>query len=99
SERLTMPIVIDDGSLGRAFHLRVTPQHVVIGRNGLIRYVSHLADLRIDDALVAARTTGNPAPRSHGAKAVNDMPRYRLGDRLPDISANTIDGQTFRARA
>jgi hypothetical protein len=31
---ITMPIVIDDGSLGEAFRLRVTPQHVVIGRDG-----------------------------------------------------------------
>src|ERR1700685_1415868 len=28
---LTMPIVFDDGSLGSAFNLRVTPQSIVIG--------------------------------------------------------------------
>src|SRR5690348_11628992 len=28
---IRMPIVIDDGTLGSALHLRVTPQHVVIG--------------------------------------------------------------------
>ena len=29
---LTMPIALDDGSLGRRLNLRVTPQHVLIGR-------------------------------------------------------------------
>ena len=33
---ITMPIVYDDGSLGAAFHLRVTPTHVVIGRDGRV---------------------------------------------------------------
>src|SRR5689334_17999061 len=31
---LTMPIVIDDGRLADALNLRVTPQHIVIGRDG-----------------------------------------------------------------
>ena len=51
---LTMPIVIDDGRLADALHLRVTPQHVVIGRDGRILYVGHLADARVDRALAQA---------------------------------------------
>jgi peroxiredoxin len=47
---LKMPIVMDDGRLAEAFHLRVTPQHVVIGRDGRIAYVGH----RVNDALEAA---------------------------------------------
>src|SRR5580693_7198069 len=38
---LKMPIAIDDGRLAAAFHLRVTPQHVVIGRDGRIAYVGN----------------------------------------------------------
>src|SRR5260370_36991550 len=53
---LTMPIVVDDGRLAAALHLRVTPQHIVIGRDGRIQYVGHLADARLDAALRAART-------------------------------------------
>jgi len=45
--RLTMPIVFDDGRLGEAFHLRVTPQHVIIGKDGRIQYVGWLADQRL----------------------------------------------------
>ena len=58
---ITMPIVFDDGSLDAAFHLRVTPTHVVIGRDGRIQYVGHLADKELDDALMAARAAGPAA--------------------------------------
>jgi len=52
---IKMPIVIDDGTLGTALNLRVTPQHVVIGRDGRIEYVGHLANEQLEAALVAAR--------------------------------------------
>ena len=45
---ITMPVVVDDGSLAAALNLRVTPQHIVIGRDGRIRYVGHLADEQLD---------------------------------------------------
>jgi len=61
---ITMPIVFDDGSLGSAFHLRVTPTHVVIGRDGRIQFVGHLADKDLDAALVAARGATH-APAGH----------------------------------
>jgi thiol-disulfide isomerase/thioredoxin len=51
---LQMPITIDDGSLGEAFNLRVTPQHVVIGRSGRVLFVGHEADSRLHDALAQA---------------------------------------------
>ena len=57
---ITMPIVLDDGQVGAAFHLRVTPQHIVIGRDGRIQYVGHLADATLDAALLAARTGHRP---------------------------------------
>jgi thiol-disulfide isomerase/thioredoxin len=51
---LTMPIVIDDGRLADALNLRVTPQHIVIGRDGRILHVGHLADAKLDSALKQA---------------------------------------------
>ncbi len=54
---IKMPIVIDDGTLGAALNLRVTPQHVVIGRDGHIQYVGHLANERLDAAIQAARSS------------------------------------------
>lgn len=51
---LTMPIVIDDGRLADALNLRITPQHIVIGRDGKILHVGHLADAALDRALQQA---------------------------------------------
>ncbi len=98
---LTMPIVVDDGRLAAALHLRVTPQHIVIGRDGRIQYVGHLADARLDAALRAARTS---APRgaeddAHAAAPATVQPqlgRLAVGAQLPSESAKTIDGRRFR---
>lgn len=89
-----MPIVRDDGSLASAFNLRVTPQHIVIGRDGRIQYVGHLADQRVDAALLKARAA-DPALEAAGNTPV-DAPRYRRGDHLPDVSVPTLDGRTFK---
>src|SRR6266581_3398122 len=63
---IKMPIVIDDGTLGAALNLRVTPQHVVIGRDGRIQYVGHLANDQLDAAVQAARKA--PASAAVGGK-------------------------------
>ena len=101
---IKMPIVIDDGTLGAALDLRVTPQHVVIGRDGRIQYVGHLANERLDAALQAARssppagaaaaagpsdgTVGAGQTSGHGAVPGD-------GDRAPQLSATTLDGSQF----
>jgi thiol-disulfide isomerase/thioredoxin len=101
---ITMPIVFDDGSLGAAFHLRVTPTHIVIGRDGRIRYVGHLAGQELDAALMAARTVAHaPGARgAHGAADMNnaaiansDLLPIGVGDLLPKQSLRTLDGQRF----
>jgi thiol-disulfide isomerase/thioredoxin len=97
---ITMPIVLDDGRLGAAFNLRVTPQHIVIGRDGLIQFVGHLADQRLDAALLAARA---PLPDTatiggNGAPPPVDAPHYGVGDQLPMKSVKTLDGKSFQFR-
>lgn len=95
---ITMPIVFDDGSLGAAFHLRVTPTHIVIGRDGRILYVGHLADEVLDAALVAARAApaaGGPQPPS---MARPEPAPIAVGDLLPKQSLRTLDGQHFELR-
>lgn len=92
---ITMPIVLDDGSLGAAFKLRVTPEHIVIGRDGRIQYVGHLADARLDAALVAARQPGPVSAAAHSAPAPKDIAPIQLGDRLPEQSVTTLDGPAF----
>ncbi len=94
---ITMPIVFDDGRLGNAFHLRVTPTHIVIGRDGRVRYVGHLADKELDAALVAAREAPPAATArgAHASAAANDLPPVGIGDLLPNRSLRTLEGRRF----
>lgn len=94
---ITMPIVLDDGHAGAAFNLRVTPQHIVIGRDGRIQYVGHLADARLDAALVAARAApvASAADAAAGPSNPAAIVRFKVGDQLPKQSPLTIDGARF----
>ena len=92
-----MPIVIDDGRLAKALNLQITPQHVLIGRDGHIRYVGHLADAALDSGLAEARSS-SAQPLRRGEGKAQPIARYRVGDRVPDIAATTLDGSVFRAR-
>ena len=94
---IKMPIVIDDGTLGAALNLRVTPQHVVIGRDGRIQYVGHLANDRLEAALQAARSSPATAAAggNDGSGTASTTPRYKTGDRAPPFSAKTLDGSQF----
>jgi thiol-disulfide isomerase/thioredoxin len=95
---ITMPIVFDDGSLGAAFHLRVTPTHIVIGRNGRILYVGHLADKELDGALLAARAAPAAAGPQPGSLPHREPAPIAVGDLLPKQSLRTLDGQRFELR-
>ena len=87
--------MFDDGSLGEAFHLRVTPQHVVIGRDGRIAYVGHMADEKLDAALAQAR---RPSTADVASAAVpKDEPHYGVGDRVPAFDVKTLDGKSLPA--
>ena len=87
---LKMPIVIDDGRLAAALHLRVTPQHVVIGRDGRIAYVGHLASAALDAALRAAAAPSPPT--SAGAPPPPGPPTPPAA--FP-ASIATLDGRQF----
>lgn len=89
---LRMPIVIDDGQLAAAFNLRVTPQHVLIGRNGRIAHIGHLADERLDEALRAVLADDGrvTAARPHAARAY--PPKLVPGDMVPDLPITMTDG-------
>lgn len=95
---ITMPIVFDDtGRVGAAFNLRVTPQHIVIGRDGRIQYIGHLADGRLDAALAAAKTSTAGGVQSPQTEQVAPRP-IRVGDKLPNAAAKTLDGKSFQFR-
>jgi len=63
-KHLTMPIAVDnDGSVAEQFHLNVTPQHVLIDRNGIVRYVGHAVTPELESALAAILGAGSePTP-------------------------------------
>jgi peroxiredoxin len=94
---LGMPVLVDDGRLAAAFNLRVTPQHIVIGRDGRIEYVGQLANERLDAALRDAQLR-SPADDRAAGPAPTAIVHYGVGDALPDLSALTLDHGTFRAR-
>nr|WP_240147972.1 TlpA disulfide reductase family protein [Luteibacter yeojuensis] len=82
---LKMPIVMDDGRLAEAFHLRVTPQHVVIGRDGRVAYVGHLINASLEAALAGGKSPDGLAGRKTGREGSRGAP-----DRL-----TTLDGESF----
>lgn len=95
---LKMPIVLDDGLAAAAFNLRVTPQHIVIGRDGRIAYVGHLADARLDTALKDARmSSGANTGGARSTTTVNER-RYKLGDSVPTEAPLTLENMEFPLR-
>ena len=89
---LTVPIALDaDGDLAERFHVAVTPQHVIIDRVGIVRYVGHEANAALDAAIEAVVRDG--------AAPAAVQPATRAGATQPadDAQALTLsDGSTFR---
>jgi len=92
--QLPMPIAIDDGRLAEAFNLKVTPQHVIIGRDGTIRYVGHLEDDRLHKELQAAIADA-PVPGTTAVRAESANQRTDgISGRLTSVQGEevSIDG-------
>lgn len=85
---LKMPIVVDDGRLASALNLRVTPQHVLIGRDGRVTYVGHLADAKLDIALADLRVQA-PATASAGGRVLKPVLAR------PPATIRTLAGTAF----
>jgi peroxiredoxin len=94
---LKMPIVIDDGRLADALHLRVTPQHIVIGRDGRILYIGHLVDDRLESALAAAQA--EPVVKMPAPVLTAALPAaLTVGSPAPDLTLHTADGTPLALR-
>jgi thiol-disulfide isomerase/thioredoxin len=85
---MTVPIAIDDGTLAESFRVAVTPQHVLVDRAGIIRYLGHGATAELDRALESLLRD----------EASSDPPRPA---ELPDapLSLTLLDGSTFTLAA
>ena len=90
---MSMPIVIDDGSLAGAFNVRVTPTHVLIDKDGRIAYIGHLEDDKFHAALarVMSGETVPVAARRSGAKPFQHAILKR-GDVIDGLTVTTLDG-------
>lgn len=86
---LTMPVVRDDdGKLGEVFGLRVTPQHVIIDKQGRVVYVGHLVDAKLENALADARD--GKSSRSVMQDAASGS---SANDDVSKLTVKTIDGK------
>lgn len=88
---LKMPIAIDDGRLAQALHLQVTPQHVVIGRDGRIAYIGNLDGADLDTALaktLSAPPNVTPPAVTRGLASR----RINVSDTIGRLAAIGVDG-------
>lgn len=92
---LTMPITIDDGSLARAFHLRVTPQHVLINKSGVIRYVGHVDDAEFHQALEAVMAEEAPVAAVTPPALQEENKGYGVGEQIEAITLTSMDGKDY----
>jgi len=90
---MTMPIVMDnDGQLAKLFHLGVTPQHVIIGKDVRFAYFGHAENRALEDALhraIAGESTTAPALEVAGERVI------KVGDMVPTLTATTMTGAAF----
>jgi peroxiredoxin len=72
AKKLTLPVAVDrDGSIAEQFFLNVTPQHVLIDKAGIVRYVGHAVTPELERALAAlVDPAATPAPPPQAAPAV-----------------------------
>ncbi|MCO6400094.1 MAG: redoxin domain-containing protein [Verrucomicrobia bacterium] len=95
---LTMPIVIDDGSLAKLFHVNVTPQHVLIGKDARFRYFGHADNKELEDALHKAVEESDPTTPATPA-AVEIESAVREGDVVPNLFVTLLTGETASLKA
>jgi len=98
---LTVPIAVDtDGSLAERYHVAVTPQHVLVDRAGVVRYIGHGATAELDAALEALlhddAASSAPPPRADPARPVRPVADQPLSLTLLDGSKFTLAAQAGR---
>ncbi|TCD20029.1 TlpA family protein disulfide reductase [Pseudomonas sp. IC_126] len=94
--QLTMPVVIDDGSLAADLNLRVTPQHVVIGRDGRISHIGHLDDQALHAALESAVLEQTTSASRSESNATPETPQFAVGDTVTGLNIETLEGNPVK---
>jgi len=82
-KHLTVPVAIDaDGSVAEQFHLNVTPQHVLIDRTGVVRFVGWSVTPELEKAIAAVVASGAAgAPATPVAQAPTTLPALALDNK------------------
>jgi len=93
---LKMPVVLDDGRLADVLHLRVTPTHVIIGRDGKVLYIGHLVNSNLEEALAAAQAEHPSVIRTalQGTATTGDR---GAKDDVRDLTIRGMDGSMIPA--
>ncbi len=87
---IKMPIVVDDGHLAQLFNLKVTPQHVLIGRDARFAYFGHAENKSLDDAVQRVLSEQGSTPvKLNAAVAVR---AFKTGDGVGGLVATTTSG-------
>ena len=87
AKQLAVPVAIDrDGSVAQQYHLNVTPQHVLIDRSGVVRFVGHAVTPDLERAIeeVAApgpATAPTGTPVASAAPVTGALPALALDDK------------------
>jgi peroxiredoxin len=91
--QLTVPIAVDrDGSLAERFHVSVTPQHILIDRDGVVRYVGHADMAEINAALEALAA---PAAARGAAPLAAPAAPPATADHPTKLALSLVDGTQF----
>lgn len=87
---MSMPVVVDDGTLGSQLNLQVTPMHVLVGRDGRIAYVGHMDGPRLEKAIkaVMAKAPDTSVDAAIPAQAQH----FAAGDTVANLSFTTLAG-------
>lgn len=82
---LTMPVVVDDGRLSDWLHIRATPLHVLIDRDGRLAYLGHQDGAVLEAAL--ERVVAKPRTQAHLQFAdVTPAPPLAVGAEVPTLA-------------
>ena len=87
---ITMPVVMDDGHLAQLFNLRVTPQHVLIGRDAKFAYFGHAENKALADAVQTV--LNQPVSAAPVLQAAVAEKAYKVGDVVSGLATTTMTG-------
>ncbi len=99
---LKMPIVMGDGSFAGLFHLSVTPQHMLIGKDARFAYVGHAEGPQLAEAITNVLTTTTVAKPAQAFTAPKKSICAALGRQRANLVGHHhrgCDNCTWRRKA